>query len=195
MTANLASRTTGLAIGGALGLAAAAYATASTTDTTVTAVGLDAYEGEIIEFGYADPRQAGGFEVLDLALIENGKATLRAPLAAPVDAEFVVVTDEGPRAPGIVEPGGSHELNADGAVMTFSGGNYQALVGGVEDDRQSQNGCATSTAITMTPWPGRWHCVVPGRTAPASGGRPRTPSRWRCSPNLTRRLATTSPST
>ena len=134
MTANLASRTSGLAIGGAFGLAVAAYAVASTTQTTVTAVGLDAYEGEIIEFGYADPRQAGGFEVLDLVLIENGKATLRASLAAPVDAEFVVVTDEGPRAPGIVEPGGSHELNADGASMTFSGGVYQALVGGAEED-------------------------------------------------------------
>ena len=105
MTANLASRTSGLAIGGMFGLAVAAYATASTTETTVTAVGLDAYEGEIIEFGYADPRQAGGFEVLDLALIENGEATLRASLAAPVDAEFVVVTDEGARVPGIVDAG------------------------------------------------------------------------------------------
>lgn len=130
MTVKVASRLPGLAIGVALGsLATVAYAVAPATETTVTAVGLDAYEGEIIEFGYADPRQAGGFEVLDLALIENGKATLRADLDTPLDAEFVVVTDEGPRTPGIVEPGGSHELNAAGAAMTFSGGNYQTLIG------------------------------------------------------------------
>ena len=129
----LASRMSGPGFAIACTLTTAWYGLAGATETTVKAVGLDAYEGEVIEFGYADPRQAGGFEVLDLALIENGKATLRASLAAPVDAEFVVVTDEGPRAPGIVEPGGSHELNADGTAMTFSGGVYQALVGGVED--------------------------------------------------------------
>ena len=133
MTANVASRSSGLALGVALGfLAMAASPVAGTTETTVTAVGLDAYEGEVIEFGYADPRQAGGFEVLDLALIQNGEATLRATLAAPLDAEFVVVTDKGPRASGIVEPGVSHELNADGSAMTFSGGNYQALIGRVD---------------------------------------------------------------
>lgn len=130
MTVKVASRLSGLAIGVGLGsLATVAYAVAPTTETTVTAVGLDAYEGEIIEFGYADPRQAGGFEVMDLALIENGEATLRADLDTPLDAEFVVVTDEGPRTPGIVEPGGSHELNAAGAALTFSGGNYQTLIG------------------------------------------------------------------
>lgn len=130
MTVKVASRLSGLAIGVVLGcLATFAYAVAPTTETTVTAVGLDAYEGEIIEFGYADPRQAGGFEVLDLALIENGEATLRADLDTPLDAEFVVVTDEGPRTPGIVEPGGSHELNVAGAALTFSGGNYQTLIG------------------------------------------------------------------
>ena len=135
MTVNLANRMLRLGIAIALGsLAMAAYAVAPTTETTVKAVGLDAYEGEIIEFGYSDPRQAGGFEVLDLALIENGEATLRADLDTPLDAEFVVVTDEGPRAPGIVEPGGSHALNADGAAMTFSGGNYQTLIGSVEAD-------------------------------------------------------------
>lgn len=135
MTVNLANRMSRLGIAVATGsLAMAAYAVAPTTETTVKAVGLDAYEGEIIEFGYSDPRQAGGFEVLDLALIENGEATLRADLDTPLDAEFVVVTDEGPRAPGIVEPGGSHALNADGAAMTFSGGNYQTLIGSVEAD-------------------------------------------------------------
>lgn len=135
MTVKVASRLSGLAIGVALGsLATLAYAVAPATETTVTAVGLDAYEGEIIEFGYADPRQAGGFEVLDLALIENGEATLRADLDTPLDAEFVVVTDEGPRTPGIVEPGGSHELNCAGAAMTFSGGNYQTLIGSTVED-------------------------------------------------------------
>ena len=135
MAANVASRLSGLVIGVALGcLATVAYAVAPTTETTVAAVGLDAYEGEIIEFGYADPRQAGGFEVLDLALIENGEATLRADLDTPLDAEFVVVTDEGPRTPGIVEPGGSHELNAAGAAMNFSGGNYQTLIGSAVED-------------------------------------------------------------
>lgn len=135
MTVKVASRLSGLAIGVVSGcLATAAYAVAPTTEATVTAVGLDAYEGEIIEFGYADPRQAGGFEVLDLALIENGEATLRADLDTPLDAEFVVVTDEGPRTPGIVEPGGSHELNAEGAAMTFSGGNYQTLIGNAVED-------------------------------------------------------------
>ncbi len=133
MTVNRANRMSRLGIAISLGsLAMAAYAVAPTTETTVKAVGLNAYEGEIIEFGYADPRQAGGFEVLDLALIENGEATLRADLDTPLDAEFVVVTDEGPRVPGIVEPGGSHEINVDGAAMTFSGGTYQTLIGSVE---------------------------------------------------------------
>ena len=117
---------------------AAGYAVAG-AETTVEAVGLDGYEGELIEFGYPDPRQAGGFEVLDLALIENGKATMRAELDAPLGAEFVVVVDDGPRARGIVEPGGRHELVADGSVLGFSGGDYQALIGSVQetpDDRE-----------------------------------------------------------
>ena len=141
MAANPAKRIPGLGIAGATAsLAIAAYVVAGTTETTVKASGLDDYEGEIIEFGYPDPRQAGGFEVLDLALIENGQATLRADVDTPLDAEFVVVADEGPRTPGIVEPGGSHVLSANGEAMTFSGGNYHSLIGrldgeGAEQDR------------------------------------------------------------
>ena len=135
MTANEADRLAGFS-GTVLALGAllATSGLAETLETQVTAVGLDAYEGELIEFGYADPRQAGGFEVLDLALIEDGAATLRASLAAPLGAEFVVVADDGPRAHGIVEPGGRHEITADGPAMAFSGGDYQALIETVGED-------------------------------------------------------------
>ena len=121
-----ASWVTALAVG-ALGIAAGS-SVGDTREATVRAVGLHAYEGEVIEFGYPDPRQAGGFEVLDLALIENGEATLRAELDVPVDAQFAVVADEGPHTPGIVEPGGTHEITVDGSGIAFSGGDYQALI-------------------------------------------------------------------
>ncbi|MCY3840997.1 MAG: TlpA disulfide reductase family protein [Gammaproteobacteria bacterium] len=139
MTANLASRMRCLRIGLVFGVPAAAGYAVAGAETTVEAVGLDGYEGEVIEFGYADPRQAGGFEVLDLALIENGRATMRADLDAPLGADFVVVVDDGSRARGIVEPGGRHELVADGSVLGFSGGDYQALIGSAQetpDDRE-----------------------------------------------------------
>lgn len=138
MAMNVASRMRSARIGVAVGASAVAGYAVAGAETTVEAVGLDAYEGEVIEFGYADPRQAGGFEVLDLALIENGKATMRAELDAPLGAEFVVVVDDGPRARGIVEPGGRHELAADGSVLGFSGGDYQALIGSVQETTDDQ---------------------------------------------------------
>ncbi|MDE0040066.1 MAG: TlpA disulfide reductase family protein [Gammaproteobacteria bacterium] len=138
MTTNGANRMGWARIAVAVGAAAAAGYAVAGAETTVEAVGLEGYEGELIEFGYPDPRQAGGFEVLDLALIENGKATMRAELDAPLGAEFVVVVDDGPRARGIVEPGGRHELVADGSVLGFSGGDYQALIGSVQETPDDQ---------------------------------------------------------
>ena len=133
MTEIVADRFAGLS-GAVLALLLTTAGFADTLETEVTVAGLDAHEGELIEFGYADPRQAGGFEVLDLALIENGEATLRAALEAPLGAEFVVVADDGPRTHGIVEPGGRHELTADGPEIAFSGGDYQSLIETVSED-------------------------------------------------------------
>ena len=109
---------------------AGAYATlAFGAPTTVTAAGLDAFEGEVVELGYADQRQEGGFEVLDVALVENGRAVLRADVPAPVRAEFVVLGGEGEcSARGIVEPGGTHRLRMRGDGLAFAGGRYQTLI-------------------------------------------------------------------
>lgn len=122
----------------ALAASAAVGHAVAGAETIVEAIGLSGYEGEVIEFGYADPRQAGGFEVLDLALIENGKATMRTDLDVPLGAEFVVVVDDGPRAQGIVEPGGRHELAVDGSALRFSGGGYQALIGSMPESPDAQ---------------------------------------------------------
>ena len=97
---------------------------------SVTAVGLDAHDGAVLEFGYADPRNPDGFEVLGLALVEEGRAELRADIDTALATEFIILADDGDRrVRGIVEPGGEHRLSArpDGA-LTFSGGRYQSLI-------------------------------------------------------------------
>ena len=100
---------------------------------SVTAVDLDHYEGAVVEFGYADPRNADGFEVLGLALVENGRAELHAELDTPLAVEFIVIPDgEGGvrgSARGIVEPGGEHRLiGSPNGMLAFDGGRYQALL-------------------------------------------------------------------
>ena len=112
---------------------------AQAAETTVAVAGLDAYEGEVVEFGYTDPRRPGRFEVLDLALIENGGATLRAEIDAPLGAEFVVVAEGSTQIRGIVEPGGSHRLEAGDEPMglVFSGGRYQSMIAPAEAETPS----------------------------------------------------------
>lgn len=110
---------------------AAAFAAASPAPATIVADGLHAYEGELLEFGHAHPSGQDAFEVLDIAFIENGRATLRASLDTPVCLDFAVHGGDGEAVGrGIVEPGGEHRLEvaADGR-LTFRGGRYHALVG------------------------------------------------------------------
>lgn len=120
-----ASAVVGLAV--ALGAAAAA----SAAPATIVADGLHAYEGELLELGHPDASDRDAFKVLDIAFVENGRATLRTTLDGPVRLDFVLLGGDGDSTThGIVEPGGQHRLRvaADGR-LTFSGGRYQALVG------------------------------------------------------------------
>ena len=114
-----------------MAVALSAGAAASVAPATILADGLHAYEGELLELGHPDPNGQDAFKVLDIAFIEDGRATLRATLDAPVCLDFAVHGGDGEAsARGIVEPGGEHRLRvaADGR-LTFSGGRYHALVG------------------------------------------------------------------
>ena len=93
-------------------------ALAAESDITVTASGLDKFEGELIEIGYTDPRTDAGFEVLGIAIIQDGEATMRIPLSEPLLIELNLLAgakaDEF-RVRGIAEPGGDHEVLWDSA--------------------------------------------------------------------------------
>lgn len=101
-------------------------------ETTITATGMDRYEGELIEFGYADPRIEGDFEVLDLAFVENGAATVRADIEHPfvVEVRLLVEESEDANIRGVVEPAGRFQLASDvsDGGLRFTGGNYNRLI-------------------------------------------------------------------
>ena len=118
---------------------AASAALASESDITVTASGLDKFEGELIEIGYTDPRTDAGFEVLGIAIIQDGEATMRIPLSEPLLIELNLLAgakaDEF-RVRGIAEPGGDHEVLWDSATdaLTFSGGDYNEMIRAALDE-------------------------------------------------------------
>ncbi len=103
---------------------------------TVKAAGFDDYEGDLLEVGYPDPRRDGGFEVLDLAFVENGHATVvvepAEPFSEPLGVTFRLLAGErsGLFGQGIVEPGATIEVRpaADGETLSVAGGTYNALV-------------------------------------------------------------------
>ena len=102
---------------------------AQATETTITATGFEQYEGELLEFGYADPRIDGGFEVLDLAFVKNGGATVRADIEDPFVAEVRLLVEEAEDAAvrGVIEPAGRFQISSDGGLR-FTGGKYNRLI-------------------------------------------------------------------
>lgn len=112
---------------------AGATAVAEPKAFTVKAAGFDDYEGDLLEVGYPDPRRDGGFEVLDLAFVENGHATVVVePLSEPLGVTFRLLAGERSdlSGQGIVEPGATIEVRpaADGETLSVAGGTYNALV-------------------------------------------------------------------
>ena len=121
-------------------IALATGAAAGRAPATIVADGLHAYEGELLELGHPAPAGEDAFKALDIAFIENGRATLRATLDVPVRLDFVVLGGDGEvTARGIVEPGGEHRLRvgADGRLV-FTGGRYHALLGVAGDAPASE---------------------------------------------------------
>lgn len=112
-----------------LGALACLASSVQAAETIVTATGLDQHNGELLELGYPDPRIEGDFEVLDLAFIENGTATIRTDIEDPFVAHVRLVDDES-FATGVVEPGAQHHVKAsksDGNLR-LSGGTYNELI-------------------------------------------------------------------
>ncbi|MDE0419754.1 MAG: TlpA disulfide reductase family protein [Gammaproteobacteria bacterium] len=113
-----------------LGALACLAGSVQAAETTVTATGLDQHNGELLELGYPDPRIEGDFEVLDLAFIENGAATIRTDIEDPFVAHVRLVDDEGSFVRGVVEPGAELRVEAGGSNGGFrlSGGTYNDLI-------------------------------------------------------------------
>lgn len=118
---------------------AASAAFGAESNITVTASGLDRFEGELIEIGYTDPRTEAGFEVLGIAIIRDGEATMRIPLSEPLLIELNLLAgakaDE-LRVRGIAEPGAEHEILWDSTTdtLTFNGGEYDELIRAALDE-------------------------------------------------------------
>lgn len=118
---------------------AAGAALAAENNVTVTASGLDRFEGELIEIGYTDPRTEAGFEVLGIAIIQDGEATMRIPLSEPLLIELNLLAgakaDEF-RVSGIAEPGAEHEVMWDSSTdaLDFNGGHYDELIRSALDE-------------------------------------------------------------
>ena len=121
----------GTRFGVLLGALACLVGSVQAAETTVTATGLDQHNGELLELGYPDPRIKGDFEVLDLAFIENGTATIRADIEDPFVAHVRLVDDdEGSFVRGVVEPGAQLHVKAREADgnLRLSGGTYNDLI-------------------------------------------------------------------
>ena len=114
-----------------LGALACLVGSVQAAETTVTATGLDQHDGELLELGYPDPRIEGDFEVLDLAFIENGTATIRTDIEDPFVAHVRLVDDDDESfARGVVEPGAQHQVAAGDSHgdLRLSGGTYNELI-------------------------------------------------------------------
>jgi len=114
-----------------LGALACLVGSVQAAETTVTATGLDQHNGELLELGYPDPRIEGDFEVLDLAFIENGTATIRTDIEDPFVAHVRLVDDDDESfARGVVEPGAQHRVAAGDSHgdLRLSGGTYNDLI-------------------------------------------------------------------
>ena len=115
-----------------LGILVCLGSVAQASETTITATGFEQHDGELLEFGYADPRSDGGFEVLDLAFVENGEATVRADIEIPlvVDVRLLVEEEESAAVRGVIEPAGRFQVasNAREGGLRFTGGNYNTLI-------------------------------------------------------------------
>lgn len=113
-----------------LGAMACLASSVQAAETTVTATGLDQHDGELLELGYPDPRIEGDFEVLDLAFIENGTATVRTDIEDPFVAHIRLVDDDESFARGVVEPGVQHHVAASesDSGLQLSGGTYNELI-------------------------------------------------------------------
>lgn len=100
-------------------------------ETTITAVGLEQHNGELLELGYPDPRTDGDFAILDLAFIENGSATVRAHVEDPFVAQLRLVgAEEESSIRGVVEPGAQLHVQPDesGQGLRLLGGTYNELI-------------------------------------------------------------------
>jgi len=118
---------------------AAAAALAAERNITVTASGLGQFDGELIEIGYSDPRTDAGFEVLGIAIIQDGEAAVEIPLSEPLLIELNLLAGEakdGFKVSGIVEPGGEHKVLWDSSdeALAFQGGDYDSLLRAALDE-------------------------------------------------------------
>ena len=115
-----------------LGILVCLGSVAQAAETTITATGFEQHDGELLEFGYADPRSDGGFEVLDLAFVENGEATVRADIENPlvVDVRLLVAEEESAAVRGVIEPAGRFQVASNGREggLRFTGGHYNPLI-------------------------------------------------------------------
>lgn len=112
-----------------LGASAFLASSVQAAEMTVMAADLDQHNGELLELGYPDPRVDGDFEVLDLALVENGTATVSADIDDPFVAEVRLI-DEGPSVRAVVEPGARLRLELDesNGNLEIHGGTYNELI-------------------------------------------------------------------
>ena len=117
----------------------ASAAIAAEDGITVAASGLDQFDGELIEIGYSDPRTDAGFEVLGIAVIRDGEASMRIPLSEPLLIELNLLAGESAdslRVSGIVEPGREHKVLWDSSrdALAFRGGDYDELIRAALDE-------------------------------------------------------------
>ena len=115
------------------GLLFSGAALAAERNGAVTVEGLDQFEGELVEIGYTDPRSDAGFEVLGIAVIQDGRARMSIPLSEPLYVELNLLAGDQPdelRVSGIVEPGGEHRLlwDSEAGALALDGGEYNDLI-------------------------------------------------------------------
>ena len=116
-----------------MALCGLASATSVEDNITPTAIGLDQFEGELIELGDFDPPSDAGFEVLDIAVIKAGDATLSIPVSEPMHVKLnllAVERMEGLRARVFLQPAFSHQLRRDNAAdaLALMGWRYDPLL-------------------------------------------------------------------
>ena len=116
-----------------MALCGVASATSVEDNITPTAIGLDQFEGELIELGDFDPPSDAGFEVLDIPVIKAGDATLSIPVFKPMHVKLnllAVERMEGLRARVFLQPAFSHQLRRDNAAdaLALMGWRYDPLL-------------------------------------------------------------------